>query len=394
MHRSAVNLLRGTVDRPRRADDRLGRVTSYPQLRLSLPRLESNLAAMAAWSGQAGVGHWPHIKTTMCQPIVSRQLAAGATGVTVATPAQAATAASWGCRRILIANEVVDAGELRRICRLTGDAQIMLLVDSAVGVAAADDAARETGVVLDILLDVGRPGGRSGVRDLAAAAEVAGLVHSARGLRLIGVSAYEGVVPASRDDQTLRLVDDHCALAVAAFVELVSGFETGAPVFTAGGSAFPDRVVAAVGPVRAVPGAQVIVRSGCYVVHDHGMYRRLCPVPGLAAAVTVRGEVLSVPEPGLLVVGAGKRDMPHDADLPSVIGAWDPHGRRGKVLSGSVEALYDHHAVLRAEGDVTIGDLVDFGVSHPCGAFDRWPLITVVDADGRVVDEWATEFSR
>src|SRR5690349_18027373 len=62
---------------------------------------------MAGWCEQRGVELCPHIKTTMTRPIVERQLAAGAWGVTVATVRQAGVALGWGLRRILIANEVV-----------------------------------------------------------------------------------------------------------------------------------------------------------------------------------------------------------------------------------------------------------------------------------------------
>ncbi len=348
---------------------------------------------MARWCAAGGARLWPHIKTTMCPQVVARQLAAGASAVTVATPEQALIAASWGCRRILIANEVVNPAGLHQVCALARDVEVMVLVDSAVGVGAADDAARKAGVVLGVLIDVGRSGGRSGVRDEAAALALAQRVRASRGLALVGVSAYEGVGPVRRDEQALAVVDEHCRFAAEVFVEVVTYFGTAAPVFTAGGSAFPDRVLAAAGPVRAVPGAVVALRSGCSAVHDHGMYRRVSPVVGLSAAVTVRGEVLSVPEPGLVVVGAGKRDLPHDADLPAVLGGWDAAGRRSKTCAGVVEALYDHHAVLRlSASDLDIGDLVDFGISHPCGAFDRWPTISVVDDDGRVVDEWTTRF--
>ncbi|MFT3901217.1 MAG: alanine racemase [Gordonia sp. (in: high G+C Gram-positive bacteria)] len=365
----------------------------YPQLRLHLPRLEANIAATARWCSAAGADWWPHIKTTMCRPVVERQLAAGASVVTVATVGQAAIAAHWGCARLLVANEVVNPADLDQLARLARSATVMLLVDSAAGIAAADKAAVAAGVRLNVFVDVGRPGGRTGVRDARAAVDVAQRVRAARGLRLVGVSAYEGAVPPRRDEQTLQIVDEHCRLAAEVFLDVIGFADTGTPVFTAGGSAFPDRVLEACGPVRAVPGAMIALRPGCSTIHDHGLYERVSPIPGLAAAVTIRGQVLSAPEAGLVVVGAGKRDLPYDADLPTVVGAWDPKGRSRKGGAAEVTELYDHHAVLRVEeAGPTVGDLVDFGVSHPCGAFDRWPTITVVDDDGSVLDEWSTQF--
>ena len=38
------------------------------------------------------------------------------------------------------------------------------------------------------------------------------------------------------------------------------------------------------------------------------------------------------------------------------------------------------------------GDLVGCAISHPCGAFDRWRVILVVDDDYRVSDAVATCF--
>jgi D-serine deaminase-like pyridoxal phosphate-dependent protein len=41
---------------------------------------------------------------------------------------------------------------------------------------------------------------------------------------------------------------------------------------------------------------------------------------------------------------------------------------------------------------VSPGDLVCFGISHPCTAFDKWRSIPVVDDDYRIVDIMHTYF--
>jgi D-serine deaminase-like pyridoxal phosphate-dependent protein len=81
--------------------------TPYPHLRLDIEAMENNVRTMADWCAEHGVALAPHIKTTMSKPIVARQIAAGAIGVTVATVDQAEIALDWGHRRVLIANEVV-----------------------------------------------------------------------------------------------------------------------------------------------------------------------------------------------------------------------------------------------------------------------------------------------
>jgi D-serine deaminase-like pyridoxal phosphate-dependent protein len=92
-------------------------------------------------------------------------------------------------------------------------------------------------------------------------------------------------------------------------------------------------------------------------------------------------------------VGMGKRDAPFDEGLPvpKLI-------RRDGVpvpLEGvTVTKLNDQHAYLSVPAGVTLapGDLIGFGISHPCTAFDKWRVIPVVDADHRVVDLVPTYF--
>lgn len=370
----------------------------YPQLRLNLDALESNIRVMASWSRERQVELAPHVKTTMSAPIISRQLAAGAVGVTVATVDQVAAALGWGHQRVLIANEVVDRNGLTRIrtwLREDSGREIRCFVDSAAGVSAAAQVfTAEAGAALEVLVDVGTPGGRTGVRTLREAVRLAELVHGAPGLRLVGVAGYEGVVPNSRAEETVAAVDRHCRLVRDVYLEVAPFFETSAPVYTMGGSAFPDRVAVYLPGAGQVPGTRRILRSGCYVTHDHGTYAGVSPVQGLRPALTVRAVVLSTPEEGIAVVGAGKRDLPYDAGLPVVLSAQTADGAPKVGAAAAVRNLFDHHTVLTGVNGLDVTDVVDFGISHPCSAFDRWPEYVVTDGKGRDIDVWRTDFHR
>ena len=48
---------------------------------------------------------------------------------------------------------------------------------------------------------------------------------------------------------------------------------------------------------------------------------------------------------------------------------------------GEVRTLWDQHAAVRVKPatPLAVGDLVGFGVSHPCTTFDRWPVVLRVD---------------
>ncbi|WP_406517273.1 alanine racemase [Streptomyces sp. NBC_00134] len=370
---------------------------AYPQLRLDAEAVDHNIRVMAAWCRSRDVELAPHVKTTMSAPVIERQLAAGAAGVTVATVDQAQTILSWGHGSVLIANQVVDRFGLRRLKSLLDEdpaREIRCFVDSPQGVIAAEQIFTGHGPALEVLLDVGTPGGRTGIRNPEDARQLARLVSRAPGLSLAGVAGYEGVASNTRNDDTIAAVDEHCRRVRDVYLDVADLFETEAPVYSMGGSAFPDRVVEFLPTANDVPGTVRLLRSGCYVTHDHGTYQRVSPLPQLVPAVSVRAVVLSVPETGTAVVGAGKRDLPYDADLPVLLSAHSPGGSPRRDLSGHVRSLYDHHAVLTRVTGLEVADLVDVGISHPCSAFDRWPDYFVTDKAGEVIDVWQTDFRR
>ncbi len=157
---------------------------------------------------------------------------------------------------------------------------------------------------------------------------------------------------------------------------------------SAGGSAWFDRVAARLAPADL---GRLILRSGASVTHDDGFYREKTPfnrVPAegpLVAAMQMWAQVISTPEPGLALVGMGKRDAPFDEGLPIVL---------TPAAGLTVTKLNDHHTYLAvADGvEVAPGDLIRFGLSHPCTAVDKWREIPVVDDDNRVVDVLHTYF--
>src|SRR5262249_61920008 len=84
-----------------------------PALVLKESALEHNITLMAQWCEERGILHAPHGKTTMAPQLFSRQLDAGAWGITAATISQARMYRAFGVQRILLANELVEPASLR-----------------------------------------------------------------------------------------------------------------------------------------------------------------------------------------------------------------------------------------------------------------------------------------
>lgn len=395
----------------------------FPMLALQESALRANIATMAAYCERNHVGLCPHGKTTMMPWVFEAQLAAGAWGITAAIPAHVKTYRRFGVSRILLANVLVDPPAIRWVAEeLEADPEFEFLcyVDSAAGVDLLERTLAAAGAhrPVEVLVELGYPGGRTGLRSVPEALAVADRVQKSGHLTLRGVSAFEGFFPVTKvagaafgedivEDQhrpdpvgaQAAGAEADCRAFLRSLHALVSRLEEtrdpGEPLLvTAGGSAYFDLVLDELGPDRFDFPVEVVLRSGCYVSHDSGMYADSSPFDGrapagnhdtLTPALELWATVWSRPEPELIIVGFGRRDAPSDERMPIAQRICDADTRDFRELSGEFEvtALNDQHAYVRvpAADPVKVGDQIVFGVSHPCGAFDRWPWIAVIDDD-------------
>lgn len=377
---------------------------SLPVMVLKERALNHNIDRMAAWCASRGVDLAPHAKTTMSPQLVHRQLDAGAWAITVANVSQARTLAAFGVERIIIANQVVTQSDLEWICRFRGEAEsreIYVLADSVAGVRLMNQALAQMGDLerpLPTLLELGYLGGRAGCRTMADAKEVALAIHDSFNLDLAGVEGFEGLVPGDTEDARLGAVQAFLSDISSTVVELErAGLLPKNPLVTCGGSSYFDEVVREFIHEWQGPPIHVVLRSGCYVTHDHGLYARTSPLRShigpLVAAIEIWACVLSVPSPGLAIVGCGRRDVPYDAGLPIALKLMR-NGIERMPVRLEVTALNDQHMFMSCSDadDLQVGDLVCLGVSHPCSAFDKWQLIPLVNDSYRVVSAIRTYF--
>jgi D-serine dehydratase len=217
----------------------------------------------------------------------------------------------------------------------------------------------------------------------------------------VGVEGFEGVVPVDESGATQVRALLRTMVECAAAIEAQS--MDGAPaLISVGGSAFVQMVASEI-KARALQ-SKLLLRSGCYLTNDHGMYAQAQEEAALRGAINfhaplqpaleVWGHVLSRPEAEVAIVGVGKRDISHDIHAPQPV-QWNPRGQAApQPFVAQVTGLNDHHAWLKVNANhpLAVGDLVGFGCSHPCTTFDKWKFILAVDDGYRVVDLIATSF--
>ncbi|MGI9822647.1 alanine racemase [Agromyces sp. Marseille-Q5079] len=396
---------------------------------LDADAMRINAATIQAWAESKGMELMPHGKTTMAPALWNLQLEMGATGLTLATPGQVRTARSFGVSSIMLANAIVAPSALAFVAGELADPDFSFRcwVDS---IATVDAMERGLAEVLpgtdtplprriDVLVELGAPGGRTGARTLEQAVELAQRVIDSPALRLVGVAGYEGSLGHDRSPSALAAVRGYLADLVALRDllldrELLTPGRTAADdiIVSAGGSAYLDLVAEAFAPAIQADAAagrrtRWILRSGASLLHDHGFYRGISPLDDLLEpAMRGYARVVSHPEPGLALLDGGKRDFPYDEGLPVPLGvaaALTGAATRGEdareLAAASVTALNDQHAFLRADepGEslpVEVGDVVSLGLSHPCTAFDKRRWLPVVERAGSdlVVDLVRTFF--
>ena len=380
----------------------------FPVAVLRRSAMERNSRWMREFIQLKGLAISPHGKTTMSPQLFRRQIEDGAWAITVATTQQLAVCRRFGIERLLLANEPVSRMELGYLyseLARSPELEIYCLVDSLAGIERIAEAGRRAGCPerLQLLLEVGVGGARAGCRSLPEVLDVARAARRA-GLTLRGIEGFEGVL--KETDAVDAFLDFLCEAGIAVASDGL--FAPGQPVIlTAGGSAFYDRVAAKLAGGRLAGEVKIITRSGCYLTHDSVQYENSfrairareqgLPEGGLEAALMIWTHVQTRPEPKRAILAMGRRDVSYDLHLPVPLLWYRPglHQVPQPIGAGhSTASLYDQHCCLDLplESALAVGDLVGFGISHPCTTFDKWQLLHVIDDGYNVVDAVRTFF--
>jgi len=401
-------------DVPQRGWNVLREDLPLPVATINAVALEHNSRWMREFIASHDVALAPHGKTSMAPALFDLQIRDGAWGITLSTPHQVSVALSTGYRRILVANQIVGRAGVSQMFRAIADhpdLDLYCLIDSTALVEHMEAIATDMGATrrLKVLVEKGFDNGRTGSRTVQGAVAVARSVNASRHLQLAGIEGFEGILRRENPEQTLLAINDF----LASIVEVAEacdreGLFSGPILLSAGGSAYFDLVVEVFRKAHLTVDTTIMLRSGCYITHDSGLYvtafnqiRQRAPDllrgGGLQSALSVWGYVQSVPEPTRAIVGIGTRDV--GGDRMPVPEAWfrPRSGMTGPepMPSGhTVIALNDQHGFMTVPIDtpLAVGDMIAFGVSHPCLTFDKWRVLHVIDEAHNVISSVRTYF--
>lgn len=163
-----------------------------PSLCLDLDIMEENLKKVHKNLEGTGIGVRPHTKTHKCPALAKLQMEAGAVGVCTAKLAESQVMLENGISQVLMTGVNISKPKIRKAMQLRkAHAGFIQAVDNKQNARDLQDAAKEAGVIADVVvdLDVIR---RSGVPTGLPALELAQLVDQLPNLTFKGILAYDG----------------------------------------------------------------------------------------------------------------------------------------------------------------------------------------------------------
>ena len=337
--------------------------------------VERNVSRMADRARAAGVRLRPHAKTHKSPELGRLQIAAGASGISLAKTGEAEVFADAGFDDVFLAYPIVGEGKGRRLLALADRIRLAVGVDSVAGASSLAAVFQAAGRRLDVLLKVDCGYHRVGVPP-AEAPEVARRIADLPGRSLRGVFTHAGHAYLATAPGDVAAIARQEGELLAATAELLRS--EGLPVGEVSVGSTPTARGA-----MTVPGVTEC-RPGNYVYHDASQVSiGTCAIED--CAMTVLATVVSTPAADRAVLDCGSKTLSSDPLRPTPGGHGWILGRTSRLAS-----LSEEHGVVRVEpGEAfRVGERVRVLPNHACVVSNLHDRIVLARGD-RVEGEWA-----
>ncbi len=302
-----------------------------PALVVDLDVMDRNIQTFQGYFKDTAAKARPVVTSHLCPQIARRQLDALGTvgGIAVTTLGEAEVFANSGFADILLANLVVTASKIRRLCGLAGQTSIGVAVDNPDNAEQLSQGAIAAGVELRVLVEIEAGMGRCGIVPGPDAVALAQTVSALPGLRFDGVM---GSVPGPKgdDDPSQHESKTRERLEVVLDTkETMEKADLSVSVVSVGGAHCYAQAIQMSGVTE--------VRAGRYPLMDHRLQSFL---PELAPAAKVLASVISHPIDGIAVLDAGHKATAPDQGRPLLEG----------VDGGAATRFSAEHGIVELEG--------------------------------------------
>ena len=287
-----------------------------PVLVVDLDALKRNIARMARFAETKRLNLRPHTKTHKSVDIAQLQREAGAVGFSCAKLGEAEVLADQGLNGgLLLTSPVVSVPGIKRLVELNRQTEdLMCVVDNPKNVSDLNEAARESGKNLKVLIDIDPGIHRTGVTSPEKTVQLLDDVHRAKSLSYVGIQFYCG---------TQQHIANYSERK-AAMCERAVYLQNVLSALTAAG--VPPAIVTGCGTgthrIDADLGLFTELQVGSYVFMDTQYID--CDImgdgtPTFETSLMVEASVISANSPGMITLDCGFKTLSTDGSLPRVI---------------------------------------------------------------------------
>jgi D-threonine aldolase len=339
--------------------------------------LAQNLDEMLAIAGSPARLR-PHCKTHKTREVVRLLLDRGVVRHKAATLREAALCIEAGSRDVVLAYQMIgpNVEQFVSLAASAPDAQLTATVDNEAAAQWLSDAAAAQGVTVGAMVDLDTGLHRTGLPVGEEAYALYQKVQDLPGLRPAGLHVYDAQ---NNKHTTFEEREAAVAATLAPVCKLVTELQNAGcdvPELLCGGSATFPCYARYAGPIICSPGTTVFWD-----------YNNSQNFPDLNAyfrpAALLLARVVSRPTPQHVTLDLGNKAIASDP----------PQGKRGLILGleDAVTTLHnEEHWTVTSEraGNFKVGDPLLVIPSHVCPNANLYPLMYVVDQDGRLCDRW------
>lgn len=350
-----------------------------PAVVVDLDVMDQNLSRMADYCRKHQLLLRPHTKSHKIPELAIRQIASGATGITVAKIGEAEVMLDAGITDILVAYPIIGTEKTRRLATIAEKARITVSIDSEEAALAISQAVSRQGTKVEILVELDVGFHRCGVTNEADALRLAKKITSLPGLEFKGLMFFPGHfgVPADQRAAMRIGVNEFLERVVEAFAR------EGMPLATVSGGSTPTAYES-----DLFHGVNE-VRPGMYIFNDRS-------TAGISAAslndcaLSVVVTVVSTSVPGRAIIDGGSKTFSSDRYQA---GDGAGFGLVKEDHAAELEKLSEEHGHLniqRSDRRYKVGDRLSVIPNHVCTTVNLHDEIYGVRGE-RVETVWRVE---
>lgn len=349
---------------------------STPALLVSMEQLGKNLQHMQIHAETFSVKLRPHIKTHKSVEFAKKQVAGGATGITVAKLSEAALMASAGIDNIFIANQVTQNLKIEALYTLHENINLIIGIDhpDQIRLLETHFSGRENPLKVRIEIDCGFH--RCGIPpDDELLISLASEIKASSWLHLDGLFTHAGQAYSAKSIIEIAQIAEQEAQEILKARDKLKYIGIEVADISVGSTPTAERVMQFSGITEA--------RPGNYIFYD-GIQQKLGVCSFDQCSLFVLSTVISQPAPNRIVCDAGSKALNLDKGAHSAQ-TLDHFGTLLNI-SGNITRVSEEHGVIELSENqsVEIGSPVLIIPNHACVVANLYDTYYGVNKDGSV----------